>query len=216
MKTRFAALALLIIVLTWSAQWHWTQTVDKPQHLWAGQRILQQGDFTRFDNSKMPVSVLNAAGWLWSQSPGVQGSWFWARAPQVLWLLGTLGLVFVWTRRKHGATPALAAAALVGFDPNLTAHAGLVTTDLPCTFGVLLACLMWSRFLEHPNTINSATAGAAVGFAQLTKFTAVFLGPILAITTITWCLIRRTTSPLRFVPTSVLAGLLVLRKDQQI
>jgi len=210
MNARLAALALLTVVLTWSAQWHWTQTVDEPQHLWAGQRILQQADFARFDNSKMPVSVLNAAGWLWSQAPGVQGSWFWARAPQVVWLLGTLGLVFVWTRRKYGATPALAAAALVGLDPNLTAHAGLVTTDLPCTFGVLLACLMWSRFLEQPTALRASTAGAAVGFAQLTKFTAVFLGPILAIMTLGWCLIRRSPSPLKHLPTSIFSGLLVL------
>ena len=56
-------------MFVWSSQWHWSQTIDEPQHLWSGVRILQQGDFTRFDNSKMPVSVLNALGWLGSQSP---------------------------------------------------------------------------------------------------------------------------------------------------
>ena len=109
-------LMLMVTTLVWSAQWHWSQTIDEPQHLWAGLRILQQGDWTRFDNSKMPVSVLNAAGWLLSQRPNVQGSWFWARAPQVLWLLATLLLVFRWVKEHHGKKSALLAAALVGLD----------------------------------------------------------------------------------------------------
>jgi 4-amino-4-deoxy-L-arabinose transferase-like glycosyltransferase len=210
MNRRLLVLMLLSTVVVWTAQWHWTQTIDEPQHLWAGLRILQQGDFTRFDNSKMPVSVLNAAGWLLSQSPGEQGSWFWARAPQVLWLLGTIGLVFVWVRRTRGPAAALGAAALVGFDPNLMAHAGLVTTDLPCTFAVLLACFAWARMLEQGSTRSALWAGAAVGAAQLAKFTALFLGPILGLMTVIWCISVRSLAPVRKLPVVVATGLLVL------
>lgn len=207
---RLWALLALVCALTWSAQWHWSQTIDEPQHLWAGVRILQQGDVTRFDNSKMPVSVLNAAGWLFSQSPGVQGSWFWARSPQVIWLLGTVVVVFSWARRMHGDAAALWAGALVGLDPNLVAHAGLVTTDLPCTFAVLLACFAWVRMLEQGSWGASLWAGAAVGAAQLAKFTALFLGPILGLITLFWCLALRSWSPLRTLPVAVLAGLFAL------
>ena len=54
------------------------------------------------------------------------------------------------------------------------------------------------------------TAGAAVGFAQVTKFTALFLGPILALTTLLWCLFRRTAAPMRHMPLALVAGVLVL------
>ena len=53
-------------------------------------------------------------------------------------------------------------------------------------------------------------AGAAIGFAQATKFTALFLGPILGLVTVLWCLLRRTTAPIRQLPLAVLAGLFVL------
>ena len=210
MNRRLLVLMLITVAIVWSSAWHWTQTIDEPQHLWAGMRILQQGDFTRFDNSKMPVSVLNAAGWLLSQSPGVQGSWFWARAPQVLWLLATMGLIFVWARRKHGASAALGATALVGLDPNLMAHAGLVTTDLPCTFTMLLACFAWMGMLEQPTRLRATAAGAAMALAQLAKFTGLFLGPIVALMTLFWCMTRRTLSPLRQLPLALVVGLFTL------
>ncbi len=197
-------------LFVWSSQWHWSQTIDEPQHLWSGVRILQQGDFTRFDNSKMPVSVLNALGWLGSQSPGTQGSWFWARVPQVLWLLGCMGFVFAWVRRARGVHAALAGAALVGFDPNLMAHAGLVTTDLPCTFGFLVACYAWSRWLEVKTGRTAVWAGVALGAAQLAKFTALFLGPVLGLTTLVWCGIHRTMRPLRQLPLVLGVALLIL------
>ena len=74
------------------------------------------------------------------------------------WLCMVLGcalLVFAWARRRHGEIAALGAAALVAFEPNLMAHAGLVTTDLPCTFFVLLACFTWMRMLEEPTMKRS-------------------------------------------------------------
>jgi 4-amino-4-deoxy-L-arabinose transferase-like glycosyltransferase len=210
MNGRLLAIMLLATMLTWSAQWHWSQTIDEPQHLWAGLRIVQQWDFSRFDNSKMPVSSLNAVGWLLSQSPGVQGSWFFARAPQVVWLLGTVGLVFVWAKRLGGAAAALGAAALVAFDPNLVAHAGLVTTDLPCTFAVLFACFTWARLMDHPSRTRAVAAGAALGFALAAKFTGLFLVPIVGIIVLLWCWLRRTTAPIRQIPLAVLAGFLTL------
>ena len=210
MSPRLLLVMLLTVAVVWTSQWHWTQTIDEPQHLWAGTRILQQGDFTRFDNSKMPVSVLNAAGWLWSQSPGEQGSWFWARAPQVLWLLGCMGIIYRWVRQTRSSEVALAASALVGLDPNLMAHAGLVTTDLPCTFAVLLACFAWSRWLERDSMGSAVWAGAALGAAQLAKFTALFLGPILGLIALVWCVAQKTIGPLRRLPVVLGVALLVL------
>ena len=210
MNIRLLIVVSIAVMICWTSQWHWAQTIDEPQHLWAGTRILQQFDFSRFDNSKMPVSAVNAVGWLLSQSPGVQGSWFWARVPQVVWLIGVIVVVFLWARQHVKEASALAVAALVAFDPNLIAHSGVVTTDLPCTFGVLWSCFLWSRVLQSPNRRNAVWAGVAIGFAQATKFTALFLGPILGLTTLLWCFSRRSMAPLRQIPMALLVAIVTL------
>ncbi len=210
LNIRLVIIVCVSLGICWSSSWHWAQTIDEPQHLWSGTRILQQFDFSRFDNSKMPVSVLNSVGWLWSQSPGAQGSWFWARVPQALWLVGLVVVVFCWGRRLGTRQAALAVAALVAFDPNLLAHAGVVTTDLPCAFAVVLSCFLWSRLLEMPNRKWGIGSGLAIGFAQATKFTALFLGPILALMALFWCVFHRTMAPLRQLPVVIASALLAL------
>jgi len=90
------------------------------------------------------------------------------------------------------------------------AHAGLVTTDLPCTFAVLLACFTWVNFMEEPSPGRAVIAGAALGFAQVAKFTGLFLVPIVGIILILGCWLRRTTAPVRQLPLAVLAGLFSL------
>jgi 4-amino-4-deoxy-L-arabinose transferase-like glycosyltransferase len=201
---------LLAVAISASSQWHWSATYDEPHHLWMGQRILQDGDFSRFDNSKMPVSVFNAATWIAWQSITGEGSWFAARLPQVGWLLGTALVVFAWSRERRGAWAALGAASLVALDPNLLAHASVVTTDLPCTFFVLLASWTWWRALKRPTTRNHLIAGGVLGLAQAAKFTAIFLLPIHALIALGWCLAQRSAASLRKTPLTLLAALLAL------
>ena len=211
-RRALVVIGVLTVALGASAAWHWTPTFDEPNHLEMGRRILQQGDWSRFDNSKMPVSVFNALPWLLSEGADPRLRWWLARLPQLGWLLGTMLLVHRWARRRRPTAPAVAlgAAALVAWDPNLVAHSSLVTTDAPATFFVLAAAWTWVRALERPDRRRSAIAGAVFGLAQAAKFTSVFLVPIHALVALAWCAFARTLRPLRALPVFLLTAWLAL------
>ncbi|MBD3235655.1 MAG: phospholipid carrier-dependent glycosyltransferase [Candidatus Eisenbacteria bacterium] len=91
-------------------------------------------------------------------------------------LLGALA--FFWTRRlapAHAGWGGLLAAGLIWFDPNLLAHARLVTTDLALTLFLLLALFALERFLRRPAWTTALACGITLGLAQLVKFSAVYL-----------------------------------------
>ena len=194
-----------------AASW-WAPTYDEPNHLEMGQQILSSWDFSRFDNSKMPVSLFNAIGWNIGELLGAstRWCWWWARLPQIGWLLGSAWIVFIWVREHHGYLSALAATSLVAFDPNLQAHSVLVTTDAPCTFFVLLCSYLWSKTLSQPTKRGAALTGIVLGAAQAVKFTSIFLVPILAIMTLIWALKHRQWPKSFLVPIVAASALLSL------
>ena len=207
-SSRLALIAVLLVAVAVGASqaWHWTPTFDEPNHLEMGRRILEDGDWSRFDNSKMPVSVLNAAPALLAQEADPRLRWWLARLPQLGWLCGAALLVFAWARRFAPPVAAVGAAALAAWDPNLLAHGALVTTDLPCTFFVLACSLTLLRTLERPTHGRAALAGLAFGLAQAVKFTSAFLLPVELLITAGWCLARRTLRPLEAIPVFALAA----------
>ncbi len=152
-----------------------------------GRQVLLEADWSRFDNSKMPVSALNALPTIISGQPRDEGpsithrDWFWPRLPQALWLLGAALVAGHWAGRLYGSWAALVAAGFVALDPNLMAHAGLVTTDAPIVFFVL--AVLWTSWLavEDGGWKRWLLAGATFGLAQAAKFTAAFLVPILGL-----------------------------------
>lgn len=182
-----------------SAAAHWTPTSDEPRHLQMGLQILRTGDFSRFDNSKMPVSTLNAVGWVLAggEEAPAHRAWLGARAPQLFWLWGVAGLVAWFGRRQAGPWAGVAAAALVAFDPNLLAHAVLVTTDLPITFFTLAVVLGAHRAMERGGPGAWTWVGLALGLAQAAKFTAVFLVPIVVVQVLVTVVARRSLGGLR-------------------
>ena len=95
-------------------------------------------------------------------------------------LLGLL--VFAWTRKRRDRLTAILALFLFAFGPNLIAHAGLATTDLAVTaFSFASVAALWF-YLQRPSWPRLALAGAALGGALLSKYTAgllVLLVPIL-------------------------------------
>ncbi len=103
-----------------------------------------------------------------------------ARAPFLLVLALLLATVFFWARNRYGDEAALIAVALLAFDPNLVAHAGVVHTDLGAALTFLLAVIAWENLrVAGPTAGNIAAAAGALGLALLTKFSAVYLLPIL-------------------------------------
>ena len=101
-----------------------------------------------------------------------------ARAPFLLVLAGLLATVFFEARLRYGNGPALFAVALLAFDPNIVAHAGVVHTDLGAALTFLLSVLAWERARRWGGG-RLALAVAALGLALATKFSAVYLIPIL-------------------------------------
>jgi hypothetical protein len=95
-------------------------------------------------------------------------------------LLGVLlgVLLFCWTRELFGFWPAVIVLGLYTIEPNLLAHARLVTTDFGVTcfiFGTLY--FLW----RTTRRLTAANVGGLLGFfvlAQVSKFSALLLGPI--------------------------------------
>src|SRR5262249_52964135 len=92
-----------------------------------------------------------------------------------VWSALTLAGVFWWAWGWFGETPAWAAAILYGVCPNIIAHAGVVTTDLPATSTTLMACFAFARWLEGGSWTRAIGAGILLGLALLTKFSALWL-----------------------------------------
>ncbi|MGA7990235.1 MAG: glycosyltransferase family 39 protein, partial [Thermoanaerobaculia bacterium] len=104
-----------------------------------------------------------------------------ARAPVIALFFALVVAVGAAVRRWGGSVAGLLAAALVAFEPNLVAHAGLVHTDLAAAlgfFGTLVLCLM---ALENDSLALWAAAGAALGASLAAKFSCVLLVPMVAI-----------------------------------
>lgn len=95
-------------------------------------------------------------------------------------LLGLVlgALVFFWAREWLGPGPAIAALAAYTLEPNIAAHASLVTTDLGVTCFVFAAVYALWRLCRNPTPLNASAFVLLFVAAQLTKFSAILLGPI--------------------------------------
>lgn len=103
---------------------------------------------------------------------------FWGRIPALLLSLATASLVAVWATRLWGWAGGLLALFLYAFDPTITAHSQLVTTDVGVAcFSVLY---LWSlrSYLGNPTWKSLLCSGLALGLALGAKFSAVVLIPI--------------------------------------
>jgi hypothetical protein len=159
------------------------------QRMWAALPLLVMGDVT-LDTA--PIDRASPSAWVAGQLYGFSQRFLYvandadrllSAARFMTLLLGTaLGvLVFSWTHEWLGFRPAVAVLCLYTIEPNLAAHASLVTTD----FGI--ACFMFGavyflwRTCRQPSSGNLAGLVILVALAAVSKFTAVVLAPIFAI-----------------------------------
>ncbi len=103
---------------------------------------------------------------------------FRGRVPAVLLSLGLAFLVALWAGRLWGGGGALLALFLYVFDPTITAHAQLVTTDVGLAFFATLFLFLFRRYLDRPSPKGLLLAGGALGLALGAKFSAVILVPV--------------------------------------
>lgn len=91
-------------------------------------------------------------------------------------------LVHRWARALFGPLPAAAALALCLVEPNLLAHAGLVSTDLPVTLTFFATAWFLWRTATQPTTPHLVGLALSCAIANVTKFSALLLLPLVAAT----------------------------------
>jgi 4-amino-4-deoxy-L-arabinose transferase-like glycosyltransferase len=133
-----------------------------PRQVPLGNRFIAYGHAFLFENAVSPDAIASAA-----------------RAPFLGLYAALILAVFLAARARFGGAAAVFAAGLVAFDPNLNAHAGVVHTDLGAALGFLAAVLAWDRAWRRPTALRLALCAAALGLALATKFSCVYLLPIL-------------------------------------
>jgi len=175
------------------AAWRQDTTYDEPYHLDWSQRLLESGETERDSqeryNSKTPASIPNVLAQRAAAGAGVtspRALRFAARLPGVLWLAGLLLGVFLGARRLVSERAAQLATTACALDPNLMAHASLVTVDALYALATLLALLAGLAFARHPTHARAAVVGLALGLAFATKFSAFLLLPGLLFLPLDW------------------------------
>jgi len=102
----------------------------------------------------------------------------WCRLPAALLSLGLALVVTLWSWELWGPRGALVSLFLYVFDPTITAHAQLVTTDVPLAFSATLFFLLLRRTVRCPSAGRLIAAGIGLGLALATKFSAVVFVPV--------------------------------------
>jgi hypothetical protein len=93
------------------------------------------------------------------------------------WLVALTGW---WAYRLWGTRAGMLALALACLEPNLVAHSSLVTTDVGATLFILLSVYLLWEYVNFPRWWLLAGTGVAVGFALVSKFSAILLVPMIA------------------------------------
>ncbi len=101
----------------------------------------------------------------------VGGCWLWAAA---------FGLTVWWARGLYGYRAMALAAWMFALSPNLVAHCGLATMELPLMACTTAMFLLFSRFLTSGRQLAFLGSAAAGGLAFSCKFTTALIPPILA------------------------------------
>ena len=200
--TVFAAVFLALVVGCYRLE---SATYDEPQHLTEGYIAWKLHDY-RFGPEHPPLVRMWAALPLLATRDiklATDSPYWWSgdqhsfchqflyqdndadrllfRARFMIALLGVLlgVLLFSWARELFGFWPATIVLGLYCTEPNLVAHSGLVTTDLGATcfmFGAVYFAWRSARRITIGNL-----AGLVVFFvlAQISKYSAVLLYPVL-------------------------------------
>ncbi|HKV50032.1 MAG TPA: glycosyltransferase family 39 protein, partial [Gemmatimonadaceae bacterium] len=165
------------------------QTWDEPAHLAAGMQWIAHGTYD-YDPQHPPLARLAIAlgphlfgatahgqPTMWTEGNTIlvdSGPYahtlLLARLGVLPFFLLLLGVTWGWTRSLYGDVAAVIATLLVSTTPQILAHAGFATNDVPLTATLMAALWTFTRWLDRPDasrTVVFAVAGAA---AIATKF----------------------------------------------
>ncbi|MAT72912.1 MAG: hypothetical protein CMJ58_25810 [Planctomycetaceae bacterium] len=205
---RIAVLALLAIhtgLLMYSAYVH-SPTLNEPGHLVAGLSHWKFGRFELYRINPPLVRMVAALPVMavgykedWSrfyEGPGAmpvfgmgkdfvaangERTFFltmiarWACVP-LSWI-GAL-TCYLWARDLFGRPAGVMACAIWCFEPNILAHASLITPDAHASALGVAACYTFWKWLCRPTWGQAALTGAVLGLAELAKTTLILLYPL--------------------------------------
>jgi len=196
-----------MFILEITSAWQESQTMDEAVHIAAGYSYLRTGDFRMNPEHPPLFKYLSALPLLfldlnhpsfyksWAQADKWQfGSDFLyhnkvpadiililSRIPIMLLSLLAAYFVFKWTKELFGVYAGLFAVLIFAFSPNILAHSRYVTNDLAVTLVILVCIYYFGKYLHNPNTRKLIIVSIIFGIAQVTKFSAIILLPILVI-----------------------------------
>ena len=202
--------ALAGLVLALAGTWKNSATVDEYAHLPAGVYYWRTGDFSLYDLNP-PLARLMAAAPVMPMNPkldltpeivrglkmdpwGAGNVFFHRNAERYdrMLLRGRLanvvcgavlaGVVCLWSWRLFGWAGGVVSGAASAFSPDLLAHAGLATPDVPLTlFWTLTGFAAWET-AYRPRWGWTGACGIFLGLALLTKYNALILAGVLPLT----------------------------------
>jgi len=85
---------------------------------------------------------------------------------------------YLWARDLYGRPSGVMASAIWCFEPNILAHASLITADAGATALGLAACYTFWRWLIRPTWTQAALTGVVLGLAELAKTTLILFYPL--------------------------------------
>ncbi len=208
-----AVLVLVFFLMVVTAAAGKSATYDEAVHIHSGWRILTQGDYA-INHEHPPLMKMLAALPLvlmdleaprtevrreadqWqaahefvyhvNDGDGVLAA---ARLPIALLAAAMALVVYRLVASWYGVRAGLVALALLVFEPNILAHSGLVTTDLGMTAMTVFTVGAFVTWMRTGAKRWLWITSASLGLSLLTKFTAVLLGPVLAVLGATWILL---------------------------
>ncbi|MBI3664822.1 MAG: glycosyltransferase family 39 protein [Acidobacteria bacterium] len=200
---RFLLAALLFlfigrIVLTYRV---FNDSMDENTHIRAGLEILQKRTYTveaqhpplaRFMVAVLPFFLaglrVNEHNEIWGHGAWTFGStdFYWkslalARAGNLAYAVLLFCIVYHWSWRLYGVRAGLVACLLLVCSPTLIGHASLATLDLAAAATVVTAAYFFWRWSEQPGLRYCLASAAAFGLAALSKFSALYFLPPLAL-----------------------------------
>ena len=84
----------------------------------------------------------------------------------------------LWARDLYGRPAGVMAAGIWCFEPNVLAHASLITADAAATALGLAASYTFWRWLKEPTWTQAAITGVVLGLAELAKTTLIVFYPL--------------------------------------
>jgi hypothetical protein len=98
---------------------------------------------------------------------------------------------YLWARDLFGRPSGVVACSIWCFEPNILAHASLITPDAHATALGLAACYTFWRWLKKPTWSQAALTGVVLGLAELAKTTLILFYPLWPVMWVVYRLLER-------------------------